>query len=278
MSDYSARLLRVIDHIHANPSVPLTVDDLADVACLSRFHFHRVFRVMTGETVGQTVRRLRLTRAAIFLVTEDWPLAQIAQAVGFSDRTTFSRAFEKLHGMSPSDFRKRGRVIPHAACINGHPKGSKMYNVETRETPELRLAVLSHVGPYETVAESFEKLNVIMGTGNHWPMVRGMVGLYLDDPDAVPAAELRSYAAVIWAGDDVPDGLEEMIIPAGRAGVLTYKGPYSNIKAAYDYLWGDWLGKSGGTPADVPAIEYYLNSPMDTKPEDLLTEIWLPLA
>lgn len=58
-NDYERRLMRVLDYIHDNPAGDLSLDALADVAALSRFHFHRVFRAMTGQTVAQAVRRLR---------------------------------------------------------------------------------------------------------------------------------------------------------------------------------------------------------------------------
>lgn len=59
---------------------------------------------------------------------------------------------------------------------------------------------------------------------------------------------------------------------------MLFTGPYSGLKAAYDYLYGDWLPSSGREMRDAPSYEVYLNSPMDTAPEDLLTEICVPLA
>jgi len=68
----------VLDHIHDNPAGDLSLDALADVAAMSRFHWHRVFHAMTGETAAQAVRRIRLHRAAVLLVQSELPLADIA--------------------------------------------------------------------------------------------------------------------------------------------------------------------------------------------------------
>ena len=65
--DYERRLRRVVDHIHDNPDGDLSLDRLADVAALSRFHFHRVYNAVVGETAANTVRRMRLHRAAVGL-------------------------------------------------------------------------------------------------------------------------------------------------------------------------------------------------------------------
>ena len=73
------RLLRVFDHIHDNPAGDLSLDALSDVAAMSRFHWHRVFRAMTGETLAQAVRRIRMQRASYLLVMTDEPLAAQSQ-------------------------------------------------------------------------------------------------------------------------------------------------------------------------------------------------------
>jgi len=66
-------------------------------------------------------------------------------------------------------------------------------------------------------------------------------------------------------------------IREGAYAVRRYKGPYANMKAAYQWLYGTWLPNSGRDAADAPGLEEYLNSPRDTAPGDLLTEIWLPI-
>ena len=67
--------------------------------------------------------------------------------------------------------------------------------------------------------------------------------------------------------------LEPVTLPAGRHAALAFRGPYFGLPAAYDQLFGLWLPGSGMGLADSPIFEIYLNSPMDTAPEDLETEI-----
>ena len=88
----------------------------------------------------------------------------------------------------------------------------------------------------------------------------------------------RQHAGlVITDQEPVPQSLEEVVLPAGPCAVLNYKGPYTAIKIAYDYLYGDWLPNSGKEPADLPPYELYLNNPMDTEESELLTNIVVPL-
>ena len=85
--------MRVWRHIHDNPAGDLSLDQLADVAAMSRFHWHRVFHAMTGETCAQAVRRLRLYRAARWLIHKDWPVAEVAARAGYPNVNSFTRAF-----------------------------------------------------------------------------------------------------------------------------------------------------------------------------------------
>ena len=273
---YEKRLVRVIDHIYANPAGDLSLDALADVAAMSRFHWHRVFHAMTGETAADAVRRIRMHRAACWLVQENWPVAEIARRAGYPNTQSFARTFAALHGQSPTAFRQRGLMLaPPNLMTKGNPA---MYDVTIRREPARRLAALRHHGPYMEISRTFEKLGAIVAARGLMAQAQGLLGVYFDDPAAVPARDLRSYAGVALPGGvTLPDGLEDLRLPAGRVAALRFKGHYSGIKAGYDYLFGPWLARSGETPRDAPAVEIYLNTPADTAPEDLLTDICLPI-
>lgn len=152
-----------------------------------------------------------------------------------------------------------------------------MYPITTRDEPARKIAALRHIGPYHRIGESFEKFSAICSTRNLWPQVGPVLGIYCDNPEEVPEDKLVSFAGAEWRGSDLPEGMEALKIAGGKTAVLTYKGPYSGLVSAYDTLFGDWLPKSGEEPADAPCYEISLNNPRETAPEDLLTEICLPL-
>lgn len=281
---YEKRILRVLAYMHDNPDGDLSLDTLADVAAMSRFHWHRVFRAVTGETCAQAARRLRLHRAAGWLVQSDRALPVIATAAGYSSPASFSRAFSEAYGCSPAAFRKAGRLLPPFPEFRtgGYP----MHPITIRTEPARDLAVLPHRGSYMQIGKAFDAFGAISAGRGLWPGLGRMVGVYLDDPDAVPEAELRSFAGaelldakMLDAGPEGggPADLQSWHLPGGRVAVLTYQGPYSGLQAAYAGLYGAWLPTSGEEPADTPVYEVYLNSPRDTAPADLVTEICLPL-
>lgn len=275
-SRYEKRIMRVLTHIHDNPAGDLSLDALADVAAMSRFHWHRVFQAMTGETCAQAVRRVRLYRAARRLLGANLPVEEVARQVGYPNVNSFSRAFREQYGVSPGEFRKRGYPCAERKRIE---KGRHaMFEVEIRNLPERRLMGISHKGPYTEIGSCFVKLGQIASSPSLQPYIEGVAGVYHDDPNLVAPADLRSHAGLIVAdGAELPEGLEEVVMAGGDYAVLTYKGPYEGIKIAYDHLFGRWLPDSGREPAEAPCSEHYLNDPRQTKPEDLLTEIHLPL-
>lgn len=275
VNGYEKRLIRVLDHIHDNPAGDLSLDTLADVAALSRFHFHRVFHAMTGETAAQAVRRMRLHRASIALVHGTDSLAKIAKASGFPSVAALNRAFTDGYGISPTAFRKNGALRPQP--LHFSLKGTQMYPVEIRDEPARRLACVAHQGPYPEIGRAFEKLGATIGARGLFTEIGRMVGVYYNSPDDTAPEDLRSHAGFEMAKAEIAPPLEEVHLPKGRHAVLTFKGPYSGLPAAYSYLFGAWLQNSGEVPADAPPFEVYLNSPMDTAPENLITEICLPL-
>ncbi len=277
MNRHEDRILRVIAYIHDNPAADLSLDRLAEVAAMSRFHWHRLFRAMTGETCAAAVKRLRMHRAATLVVQSNLPLAEIGARVAYPDPASFSRAFSNIFGVPPSTFRSIGKMPLDTTRIQ---KGDhQMHDVEIREMPPFRLAALAHQGAYPEISRAFESLYAILVSRGLLGKIGNGIAIYHDDPSSLPESELRSHAAVtLNEGTPVPNGLEPYNLPGGRAAVLTYKGPYAGLPTVYDYLYGSWLANSQEEPAAHPSYEVYLNDPSQTAPEDLVTEVCIPLS
>ena len=154
-----------------------------------------------------------------------------------------------------------------------------MFPVEIKTEPPRRLAAMAHKGPYPDIGGAFQKVSSVFSARNLWPQAQGMVGIYFGDPSTVAPEDLNSRAGVIVGSDfDMPENLEDVRAPDGRMAVMHYKGPYAGLKAAYDYLFGEWLPNSGEEFRDAPSFEVYLNDPMQVSPDELLTDICVPLV
>ena len=282
---YQDRIFRVIDRIYANPGADLRLDELADMAAMSRFHWPNlskrgVFRAVNVETLADAVRRIRMGRAATWLISTDWPLLQVARASGYPNPQSFSRTFAETPGLTPVAYRKRGILVPLATPHAPSPQGvDPMLPITIKTLPAHRLAAMAHSGAFPAIGLAFETAGAVFATRKLLPQTKGMMGVYYDDPSAIPEPELHGFAGMIVADDfDIPAPLQEVVVAAGPYAVLTYTGPYAGLPLAYDYLYRTWLPASGHQVGAQPVIELYLNSPADTAPDKLVTEVCLPLA
>lgn len=101
----------ILQHLGEN----IGLADIAAAACISRFHFARLFRARTGCSPMAYVMRLRLERAREMLAREDRCIADTAVSLGFYDQSHFSRTFRRVHGMPPRVFRLRSRAAAAAS-------------------------------------------------------------------------------------------------------------------------------------------------------------------
>jgi AraC family transcriptional regulator len=153
-------------------------------------------------------------------------------------------------------------------------------NVTIETFPELRVAAVRHVGPYHDIGQAFQRLDALARAGGLTGQPDAfLIGIYLDDPQTTPAAELRSDAGItIAAQAPLPAGLTETRVPAGRYARTTFIGHYAELPDVWARLWREWLPASGQRPAPHPSFEIYRNTPMDTRAEDLRTDLYLPIA
>lgn len=321
-SFYEQCVQRAVERIYAlllaSHGGALELGELAHLAAMSPFHFHRVFRGMVGETPLELLRRLRLERAAHELAHGERAVTELAFEAGYETHEAFTRSFRSRYGLSPSELRQRHRAARAAAprdqdCerpppielaapsgLHFSPSGAPpIFSFSTLLSPllrgeamttaidiesqgEQRVAAVRHVGPYNQISEAFARLGQLAGQHGLFARLSGaprMVGLYYDDPESTPPAELRADAGlVVPEGVPLPEGLTEVRIPAGRYATTLHHGPYEKLGDAWARLMGGWLPQSGHRLGAGPSYEVYRNSPMDTAPDQLVTELHLPLA
>jgi AraC family transcriptional regulator len=290
--DYRKRILRVLVYIQTHLDETLPLDDLARVAHFSPFHFHRVFRGMVGESVKEHVRRLRLERAAQRLKLGVQPVMRIALDAGYETHESFTRAFSLLFGMPPSHFRTSKRAntplkVPSGVHFEADGKvtvfehshmGERPMTVHVETFPLRRVAFVRHVGPYRQVGSAWGKLI-------SWAASRGLlgpnmlaIGVAHDDPDVTSSDKIRYDACItvdqaFTAEGEV--GVEE--VGGGEYAVTTHHGPYENVSQTLAQLCGEWLPTSGRELRSSPCLAVLRNFPLDTPPEDLLTDLYMPL-
>lgn len=278
---YEQRLSRVRDYIFDHLDEEIDLEKLAEIACLSPYHWHRTYQALSGETIAATVRRLRLQRAATYLAQTSLPLAIIAARSGYPNLQSFSRMFRSAFGMPPAAYRKEGshnQFHLHLKQQKGRSRMPDTKNVKVVEIKSMMTAGLDHVGPYTDIGRAFEQLDALLRARAMMRPGMRLLGIYFDDSSVVPAAKLRSRACVVIPSDAaVAAPFIRTEIAGGSYARLRHKGPYADLAPAYQWLYGQWLATSGREVRNIPCFEEYLNTPQDTAPSELLTDVFMPL-
>jgi AraC family transcriptional regulator len=273
---YRARLDRVIDYLYAHIEDDLSFDRLAEIACLSPYHWSRIYHAMQGETISTTIRRLRLQRAADLLANTDREIEAIAAKAGYGSADTFGRAFREAYEMSPVAFREKGSHAAFKAAVAR--RDAEGFDVAVVSLPVQRCAGVDHRGSYMQIDQAMGRLFAELAARDSVPAAPAMIGVFFDDPDIGPEEELRSRACLpVGDGVEISTPLVETVLRGGLYARLHYKGPYADMRGAYRWLLGTWLPGSGYEPEDAPIFEAYLNDPREVPPTELRTDIHLPL-
>lgn len=279
--DHEARVTQLIQAVLSNLDKDWTPADLAEHCGFSRFHFSRVFAGLTGETVGEALRRLRLERAAHELADTKRAIGAIALDAGYSPEA-FSRAFRDAFQASPSEYRRSPtrRWLPspngvhYGECVVVLFQGCLPMKTEIRDMSPMKLLCRRHVGPYHEIGAAFDQLCARIGDATP---VRTYVAIYYDDPGATEPRSDACAEVDAWPAE-TPEGLHRVEGPTGAYAVGLYQGPYQGLGEAWSRFMAQDLPATGRQPREGACFERYLNNPEDVPAEELLTEMWTPVA
>jgi AraC family transcriptional regulator len=289
---YQERILRVLIHIQRHLDEPLELNELAAMAYFSPFHFHRIFRGLVGESVMEHIRRLRLERAVLRLRDTGRSILDIALEAGYETHESFTRAFRSQFGLAPSSAREgislkktdgllsgvhyqpRGEIPKFQPLTQG---GAAMEMKIVRREPT-RVAFVRHIGPYEDCGEAWGKLCAWAGRRGLLGPQTTVIGISYDDPEITPPEKIRYDACVTVAESVGPEGeIGVQTLRGGDYAMTLHRGPYEKLAETFGRIFGQWAPQSGRVVSSDPCLEVYLNDPHRTPPEELKTEIYVPL-
>lgn len=226
------QILPALIHIQAHLDQDLSLDLLAREVQLSRFHFHRLFLRVTGETPKAHVERLRLERAALQLRLRRATVLDIALECGYRNHETFSRAFRAHFGATPRVHRQQWSLRPRppgpALIQHAEPRLAALSPTRVVQLAPIRVAFIRHLGPYEQVTlANFKRVTA-------WTRRRGIVGdaplligIAHDAPGITPPEKLRFDCCVQVPAAFAAEGeIACQATPAGTYAITDYVGSW----------------------------------------------------
>jgi AraC family transcriptional regulator len=282
-NSYLESINKAIAFIESNSTTDIQLKDIAIQANLSQYHFHRVFKSLTGNTTKDFLTRLRLEKAALKLKHSQNDIGQIAFDCGYQNHETFTRAFKDYFGLSPLEYRNS---IAELTTKKQNEYGQTNIDLNAlniqgpiiKTIPDLHLAYIRHTGSYDKVGSSFQKLMFWAATHLVLKLKPVTIGIVHDNPDLTAEQHIRFDACILLTKEIKPIGeIGYKKIEGGKFAVFTYKGAYEGFYPVYDFIYNVCLFENKFDLADKPALEWYVKSPPFYKPKNLVTDFYVPI-
>lgn len=259
-----------IDFIEAHLEEDISLCQIAAAAHMSQWHFQRVFKALTGETLKAYIRARRLAGALHRLLETDTRIIEIATAAGFESQEAFTRAFRQAFDMTPAQYRKIGQANQFIRKVQLTPEYLASVNKNIGRTPELReIAPMTLVGlATDYFGEGSEKNNMAQKLPGLWAsflqrwrdipgatgdVAYGVIEQSLDDERLTYTAA----APVQGPASPPPSGMQTLQVERAHYAVFEHRGAASRLDHTVSYAYATWLLASGRRHSGGPDLEIY---------------------
>lgn len=278
---------KAIDFMEKNLTEPIKVDDIAREANFSTFHFQRTFTILTDTSVGEYLRRRRLTMAAQDLFQTDEKIIDIAFKYGYDTPEAFAKAFRRQHGLSPTDARKSLKKVKsyNRLAIQVSMKGAEPMKYAIVEKEAFRLAgikreySLDNEENQKGISKLWDEVNsdgtcdelIRLNNGD----LKAILGVCVVPEERRNQNLIEYWVAAEYAGEE-PDGFQKIDIPASKWAIFEVHGAMPDaIQKVWKQIFSEWFPSNGYEHAIGPELEVY--PPGDPSSENYYSEIWIPV-
>jgi AraC family transcriptional regulator len=283
MMEWIERLNQSISYIENNLTSEIDYEHAAQIACCSVFHYQRMFSYIANVSLAEYIRRRRMTLAAFELLNSDIKVIDLALKYGYDSPTSFSRAFQNIHGVSPTSARNEGAQLKTYSrmsfLISIKGECEMNYRIEKKEAFRI-------VGAKEhmllNVEENFARVPQFWAETFQNGSFETICGLADKEPYGVLGVSTcmngKDFDYYIACATDkqIPANMHEYEVPAATWAIFECIGPMpAAIQDLQKRIVTEWLPSSGYEYADAPDIELYPQG--DVTAPDYKTEVWLPV-
>ena len=281
---YQKKVWQAMQYIEQNLEQSLDLEVVASKVFISKFHFHRIFKIISGESVASYIRRIRLEKTVHNIFScKDKSITDIAIAAGFSSSQNFAKVFQKQFGLAPSQIRQcedfqQLNLLLRKNSKNGNapfdypdyyrPVANQQENIMdliTAELSEQRVAYIRAIGAYGTVEEAaYGKLMAWAGPQGLLE-TQSFLSICWDNPEITPAEKCRTDVCITIEPEVNAQGdVLIQTIPAGKyAQVRRTITDKSQFKKAWDEVVAGAMEQSMQISDNGPCFEFYHSASPD---------------
>ncbi|MGL5684193.1 MAG: AraC family transcriptional regulator [Vagococcus fluvialis] len=281
MNEFAAVINYIEEHLEEN----IDMKKIEQLAKVSEYNFQKIFSILSGLTLGDYIRKKRLSKSLYDLRETDEKIIDIAFKYGYSSSESYSRAFQQLFNISPSKARKEQlelTIFPKLS-IRVQIKGGVQMNYSITNKPDMMITGIKESYPNIAVGQAsipnfWDRFNesdlftqVINEKSDHSPNT--VLGICLPQE-----GEAYDYFIGVYTDEKTTaDGLETITLPVSDWAVFKAVGKVPNaIRNTYQDIYESFFQSTTYTPKKAPDFESY---PLDLDPisDDHITEIWIPI-
>jgi AraC family transcriptional regulator len=256
-NDHKQRINDVLHFIHSDITEELSVEQLSRIASLSPFHFNRVFKKVTGESVHNYVKRVRLEHAAnALLFNPNSSITQILQESGFISNASFTHAFKECFGVTPTKWRE----VDIPLSISENICEISPLHVKVEHIPSMKVAYVRHRGYNRSIKKAWDRLKEWTLRNDLEFEKMKMIGLHHSNPNIVKKEDCH-YVACLELEKNAKqyrqDDIGVMEIPQTFCAKFSLHGKYGDLMKYMDYIYYRWLPKSGYEKVHLPSMAIY---------------------
>ncbi len=279
-NNYLVRVNKVLSYIQNNLEKPFQLSELASVGSFSQFHFHRIITAHLNESIGRYIKRIRLEKAAQLLQFSKKSITEISISIGYETLSSFSEAFNKQFSISPSSYRVKHTKLNLIKKLDVPLKINFDFQPEIKSLPVQKIAYVRVFGKYDTksIGKSWDTLLKFASKNKLLNEKTQLFGISYDNPEIAENSNYQYNACISIEKEIKPQGeigIKE--INGGVYAIFTYKGNHNNFAAIYKLIFKEWLLKSKYELRDTVIFDRYINTPIDTEPNELITQIHIPV-
>lgn len=280
--DWIKAIETAIEYIEENITEELTVNGIASQVQISAFYFQKGFSMLCGYTVGEYIRKRRLSLAGGELLSSDIKIIDLAAKYGYDSPDSFTKAFARFHGNTPTEVKKNGAPLKSFAPLHIRLSlcGGKVMEYKIEEKPAFQVMGVAEMFSYETANKDIPKYWDALLLRKEKMPVAGMYGICFDEE--MGGNRFRYMIADDYRAEAVAQGgLTEWEIPAHTWAVFPCRGPMpDSLQEVNRRIFSEWLPANSYEIAEGYNVEYYSDAAGyrdGMQDSAYYAEVWLPV-
>lgn len=272
-------------YIYKHIDTDINIEEMAHELGVSRFHLQRIFKDVFSRNIYESIRSIRLHKAANLLITNvHSTISEITAVCGYASQSSFNKVFKERYGMSPKEWRHGGaqkyseEIVKSSSWANKSEKTFEGLEPKIVRMPKVTCVYIRHMGYGRSIKKTWLKLKM-------WALINNadncrQIGLHHDNPSFTPLDECRYIACL--AVEDIKGfrtpSLPQVTIPGGLFARFDLSGKYGDVLKFMQWVYNEWLPENGYETTTMPSYAVYEKNHFLSDDDEFVLNYYIPVS